>query len=87
MPLLYGDQMTLALTEKVWAYLRVYMGEWVVVVLNTGDRTEKMSCVLPKGIDRRQAVESNFGHAFTLEEDGTLTVEVQPYSFEILTAK
>ena len=87
MPLLYGDQMTLALTEKVWAYLRVYMGEWVVVVLNTGDRTEKMSCVLPKGIDRRQALESNFGHAFTLEEDGTLTVEVQPYSFEILTAK
>ncbi|MBQ1939990.1 MAG: hypothetical protein II362_07235 [Alistipes sp.] len=46
-----------------------------------------MSCVLPKGIDRRQALESNFGHAFTLEEDGTLTVEVQPYSFEILTAK
>lgn len=85
LPLLYGDQMTLQLTEKVWAYLRVYMGEWVVVVLNTGDEAVTMECVLPKGIDPSQSLKANFGHDFTLTPDGKLTVEVAGNGFEILT--
>lgn len=85
MPLLYGDQMTLQLTDKVWAYLRAYMGEWVVVVLNTGDEAATMECVLPKGIDVKQSLQANFGHDFTLTPDGKLKVEVAGNAFEILT--
>ena len=85
MPLLYGDMFTLQLTEKMWAYLRVYMGEWVVVVLNTGDEQATVDCILPNGIDMTQELESQFGHAFTLSPDGRLTVTVPGNAFEILT--
>ncbi len=85
MPFLYGDMFTLQLTEKVWAYLRVYMGEWVVVVLNTGDEEATVDCVLPSGIDTTQKLEAQFGHPFTLSPDGRLTVTVTGNEFEILT--
>ena len=85
LPLIYGDLFTLQLTEKVWAYLRVYMGEWVVVVLNTGDEDATVECVLPKGIDLNQPLKAEFGHTFTCAADGRLTVEVKGNAFEILT--
>lgn len=85
MALLYGDQMTIYLSEKVWAYLRVYMGEWVVVVLNTGDEAASIECVLPNGIDATQSLKANFGCQFDLSADGTLSIEVPANEFEILT--
>lgn len=85
MPLLYGDLFTLQLTEKAWAYLRVYMGEWVVVVLNTGAEEAVIDCVLPKGIDPTQKLQANFGSDFSLGVDGRLQVTVAGNAFEILT--
>ena len=85
MPLLYGDLFTLQLTEKAWAYLRVYMGEWVVVVLNTGAEEAVIDCVLPKGIDPTQKLQANFGSDFSLGGDGRLKVTVAGNAFEILT--
>ncbi|MBQ8652926.1 MAG: hypothetical protein IJ477_06395 [Alistipes sp.] len=85
MPLLYGDQMTLLLTEKVWVYLRVYMGQWVVVALNTGDEDASVECVLPSGIDMKQSLKANFGHTFELTPDGRLMINLAGNEFEILT--
>ena len=85
MPLIYGDLFTLQLTEKAWAYLRVYMGEWVVVVLNTGAEEAVIDCVLPKGIDPMQKLQANFGSDFSLGGDGRLQVTVAGNAFEILT--
>lgn len=85
MPLLYGELFTLQLTEKAWAYLRVYMGEWVVVVLNTGAEETVIDCVLPKGIDPTQKLQANFGSDFSLGVDGRLQVTVAGNAFEILT--
>ena len=85
--LIYGDLVTLRLTEKVWAYLRVYMGEWTVIGLNTGLETERVSFQLPKGINLQQSLMPHFGSTYRLEEDGTMTIELKPCSFEILTKK
>ena len=84
MPLNYGDQMTLALDEKVWAYVRIYMGEWVVVVLNTGGDERIVELTLPKAADRKQKSEARFGGELTHSGE-RLTVKVAPYEFEVIT--
>ena len=84
MPLNYGDQMTLALDEKVWAYVRIYMGEWVVVVLNTGGDERTVELTLPKAADRKQKSEARFGGELTHSGE-RLTVKVAPYEFEVIT--
>ena len=85
MPLLYGDMMTLALTDDVWVYLRVYMGEWTIVALNNGSEEQTVNCTLPFGIDPRQQSVANFGNAFTLTPEGALILTVPANGFEILT--
>lgn len=84
MPLLYGEMQTLALTPDVWVYLRVYMGEWVVVALNTGNETRTITCELPATIDAAQPLQAQFGGAFERNEQ-RLTLTLAPCTFEILT--
>lgn len=85
MPLLYGDMMTLALTDNLWVYMRVYMGEWSVVVLNTGGEEQSIECELPACINLEQPLTAHFGNEFGLLSDGKLSLKVAPYGFEILT--
>ncbi|MBE6214040.1 MAG: alpha-amlyase [Rikenellaceae bacterium] len=85
MPLLYGDMMTLALTDNLWVYMRVYMGEWSVVILNTGGEEQSIECELPACINLEQPLTAHFGNEFGLLSDGKLSLKVAPYGFEILT--
>ncbi len=85
MPLIYGDMITLALTDSVWVYMRMYMGEWSVVALNTGGESENIECKLPALADLSQPLTANFGGEFALQTDGTLSLKVAPHEFEILT--
>lgn len=85
MPLLYGDMTTLCLTDDVWVYLRVYMGEAVITALNTGDREQTVACTLPAGLDANQKLKANFGSVFVQEPDGRLSLTIAPCGFEILT--
>lgn len=85
MPLIYGDMMTLALTEDVWVYMRVYMGEWVIAAVNTGGEQQDVACVLPEFIDLAQPLMAHFGNSYSMQTDGVLTLSIEPYGFEILT--
>ncbi|MDE7005847.1 MAG: hypothetical protein K2O82_04925, partial [Alistipes sp.] len=85
MPLLYGDMTTLALTDRVWVFARVYMGDWVIVALNTGDRPQQVECDLPAAMGENQKFKANFGAEFGFRPDGRLFVELAPADFEILT--
>lgn len=85
MPLIYGDMMTLALTEDVWVYMRVYMGEWVIAAVNTGGEQQDVACVLPEFIDLAQPLMAHFGNSYLMQTDGVLTLSIEPYGFEILT--
>lgn len=84
MPLLYGDMQTLALTPTLWLYVRVYMGEWTLVALNTGYKEVSVQLDLPKQLDARQPWQSHFGNAFSLD-DHRISLTVAPTSFEIIT--
>jgi len=85
MPLLYGDMTTLALTDEVWIFARAYMGEFVIVALNTGDRPQQAECILPACFDENRKLKANFGAAFGFRPDGRLCVELPAAGFEILT--
>ncbi len=85
MPLLYGDMTTLALTDEVWIFARAYMGEFVIVALNTGNRPQQAECILPARFDENRKLKANFGAAFGFRPDGRLCVELPAAGFEILT--
>lgn len=85
MPLLYGDMTTLALTDEVWVFARVYMGEIAVVALNTGGRPQQAECILPAGCAENRKLKANFGAGFGFQPDGRLRVELPAAGFEILT--
>lgn len=85
MPLLYGDMTTLALTDDVWVFARVYMGEIVVVALNTSGRPQSAECILPGGPAENRKLKANFGAGFGFQPDGRLRVELPAAGFEILT--
>ncbi len=84
MPLLYGDMKTLYLSPDVWIYVRVYMGEWTLVALNTGYEERTVEVVLPTTLDSKQALQATFGKEFTKEQNH-VTITLPPCEFEILT--
>ena len=85
MPLLYGDMTTLALSDDVWIFARVYMGRIAVVALNFGGRPQCVECTLPAGFAENRKFKANFGAGFGFRPDGRLFVELAPCGFEILT--
>ncbi len=85
MPLMYGDMITLALTDDVWVYMRMYMGEWCVVALNTGAEEQSVECSLPALTDLSQPLTANFGGEFSMLTDGRISLTIAPHNFEILT--
>lgn len=85
MPLMYGDMKTLALTDETWLFARVYMGRWVLVALNFGDRPQRLECTLPARFAENPKFKANFGAGFGLAPDGGFFVEVPPCGFEIMT--
>lgn len=85
LPLIYGDMVTLALTDDVWVYMRVYMGEWAVVAVNTGSEQRVVECALPAPIDLSQPLMAHFGNNYSMQTDGQLKLSIEPNGFEILT--
>lgn len=85
MPLLYGDMKTLALTDDAWLFARVYMGRWVLVALNFGDRPQRIACTLPAAFAGNPKFKANFGAGCGLTPAGEFYVELPPCGFEIAT--
>ncbi len=70
MPLIYGDYKLLAVDNDVMAWLRTYMGETVVTVLNKGKEPRTVEVTLPCGL--------------TCGGQNMLSVEVAPISYAII---
>ncbi len=87
MPLLYGDLITLHTEGNCWVFVREYMGEYVVAAFNNGASACGASCTIPAGFSLSRPMESRFGSEFGFDaETRTLTLRLEPYSFELLTA-
>ncbi len=73
MPLLYGDYRLLLAERDIMAYMRAYMGDYVIVVLNRGGDNHIISLELPKGFEYNGSTQLN--------------VEAGPYSYRIISNK
>ena len=73
MPLMFGDYFLIAAEKDYMAYIRVYMGDYVVVALNKSDRPVRRTLDLPFGLKYRGSE--------------SVAVETGPLSFSIVNAE
>jgi glycosidase len=81
--LIYGNFMTLLVTDKTYAYARSYFNSSVIILFNKSDEPVKMKVSLPEWLDNAK-MKAEFGSNFSIEGK-KLKIELQPWSFEILS--
>jgi cyclomaltodextrinase / maltogenic alpha-amylase / neopullulanase len=85
MPILYGDFITLEVTDKTYVYLRTYFDQVAIVIFNKDRTPRKIDFMLPAEFSQTQLT-NHFGNNFTAEK-GKISLTVRGNSFEILTKK
>ncbi|MDD2293773.1 MAG: alpha-amylase family glycosyl hydrolase [Bacteroidales bacterium] len=73
MPLLYGDYKLLSADRDVISYMRSYMGEYVITILNKSDEAKEVKILLPLGL--------------TYDGKSQFVATVDPVSFKIIQNK
>lgn len=81
MALMYGDFVPLRVEDKVYAYLRSYFGEDVVVIFNKREEEITLKLDLPQR-DRRGTFKSMFGSRFSYD-NSKLIVDVPGNGVEV----
>ncbi|MCF0165092.1 MAG: alpha-amylase [Bacteroidales bacterium] len=72
MPLLYGDWMLLCCEGDFIAWLRNYMGDWVITAINKGNSPVKKTLELPLGLK-------------TADGKSSVDIETAPLGYQIIT--
>lgn len=70
MPLMYGDYYELFRSEDILAYMRIYMGEYVILVMNKSGESRKVEFSLPLNL--------------TYQEKENVTLIINPHSYTLL---
>ena len=81
--LTYGSFSTLQVTGKTYVYTRQYFNSSAIVLFNKSDEPVKMMVALPTWLGNG-LMKAEFGRDFSIEGN-SLTIELQPWSFEILS--
>jgi hypothetical protein len=85
MALNYGTFEPLMVTEHVYVYARVHLGNAVVVVFNNSATSKQITALLPKRL-----INNQFTSHFKSEHsntNGVIEVTLPAYSFEVFTSK
>lgn len=83
MPLIYGDLFPLILSENTLCFVRVYMGEMVIIALNKGESRSGIDVQLPIEYTGKK-IETNSGKL--ISADGkNLSIEIEPLSYTIIS--
>ena len=84
LPLAYGDFKLLVNEKNTVAYARTYFGKIALIAMNSSDKEQKVTLNLPEYYDK-VSLKANFGSAFSLADDGKVTITMKPRGFEILS--
>lgn len=85
MPLLYGDLVPLGCTGHMWAFARIYMGQYVVAAFNNSPCRGDLLVELPAGL-KTYSLRTHFdGEMRTSDQGRRVAVVLPPYGFEVLT--
>lgn len=82
---IYGDFETLKLTDDIYVYARSYFDDKALVFFNKSDEQKEISITLPERFKDKKYI-NNFGPDVIIE-NADISVVVDPYGFEILTAE
>ncbi|MDP4282552.1 MAG: alpha-glucosidase C-terminal domain-containing protein, partial [Bacteroidota bacterium] len=85
MPLLYGDFKTISVSDNLFVYMRSYLNQVAVVILNKDRSGHKIDFTLPSRFEKTK-LKAVFGNSFTTA-DGKITLNLKGNSFEILTGE
>ncbi|MFO7977619.1 MAG: alpha-amylase family glycosyl hydrolase [Bacteroidales bacterium] len=83
--LVYGDFKTLQVSDEIWAYGRNYFGESALVLFNRSSLPQEITLELQGALAEKEYQE-HFG-AFHARIGDTMTVTLDPHSFEVLTGR
>jgi len=83
MPLIYGDMFPLTITDDTFCYVRVYMGEMVLIAINKGEGKAVIDSHLPIEYTGKR-IETISGKL--ISSDGKkLSIEIEPLSYAIIS--
>ncbi|MBE0646888.1 MAG: alpha-amylase [Bacteroidales bacterium] len=83
LPLLYGDYMPLVVSDRIFAYMRVFMGQVAIVVFNKDPEMQVVEINLPNWMNAA-GLSAHFGSESTINGH-ILQLSLSGNSFEILT--
>jgi cyclomaltodextrinase / maltogenic alpha-amylase / neopullulanase len=81
--LIYGNFITLDVTDKTYAYARSYFDQVLIVIFNKDDKPVSIKLSLPAWMGA-PVLKANFGNSYKIEKN-KLQITLAPWSFEILT--
>ena len=82
LPLIYGDYLPLYADQDVYAFARVYLGEWVICAFSNAEQVRTVTLSLPANA-RLQNLAPMFGNEVQVQ-DNVVTLTLQPLQFEII---
>jgi glycosidase len=82
LPLIYGDYLPLYADKDVYAFARVYLGEWVICAFSNAEQVRTVTLSLPANA-RLQNLAPMFGNEVQVQ-DNVVTLTLQPLQFEII---
>jgi len=83
LPLLYGDYIPLAVSDRIFAYMRVYMGQAAIVIFNKDPEMQTVEIELPDWMNEA-SLGAHFGSDFN-KAGNQLQLSLSGNSFDILT--
>lgn len=82
MPLIYGDFIPLVSDNDIIAYIRVYMGQIVIIALNKSDKPLKLDLNIPIDTDI-SSLKSRTGKIISADSN-KITIEIEPRGYTLL---
>ena len=82
LPLIYGDYLPLYADEDVYAFARVYLGEWVICAFSNAEQARTITLSLPANA-RLQNIAPMFDNEVDIQAN-VVTLTLQPLQFEII---
>ena len=82
LPLIYGDYLPLYADQDVYAFARVYLGEWVICAFSNAEQARTITLSLPANA-RLQNIAPMFDNEVDVQAN-VVTLTLQPLQFEII---
>ncbi len=83
LPLIYGDYIALVVADRIFGYMRVYMGQVAIVVFNKDPEMQLVEIELPNWMDKT-VLSAHFGSEFNKDKN-LIKISIPGNSFEIFT--